>query len=209
MHAKTISDDKLVQLYLSGDESALGALLDRHKDRIYTYIFLFVRDTYTAEDLLQETFIKVIDKLRSGKYQEQNKFLPWLSRMAHNLCIDYYRREKRIPKVINKDGFDIFSVLKFSETGAEGKIIEAECSAKMREILDHLPAEQREVVIMRHYLDMNFREIAEKTGVNINTALGRMRYALINLRKLIETKNISIWNNNPFCSAVLGVFFHY
>lgn len=192
MHARTLSDDKLVKLYLSGNEAALGELLNRHKDRIYTYIFLFVRDTYTAEDLLQETFIKVIDKLRSGKYQEQNKFLPWISRVAYNLCIDYYRREKRLPKVINKDGFDIFSVLKFSEPGAEGRIIENEFSTKVRKILEHLPEEQREVVIMRHYMDMNFREIAEMTGVNINTALGRMRYALINLRKLMEAKNISI-----------------
>lgn len=192
MHARTLSDDKLVKLYLAGNEAALGELLNRHKDRIYTYIFLFVRDTYTAEDLLQETFIKVIDKLRSGKYQEQNKFLPWISRVAYNLCIDYYRREKRLPKVINKDGFDIFSVLKFSEAGAEGRIIENEHSAKVRKLLEHLPEEQREVVIMRHYMDMNFREIAEMTGVNINTALGRMRYALINLRKLMETKNISI-----------------
>ncbi|MFI5171793.1 MAG: RNA polymerase sigma factor, partial [Chitinophagales bacterium] len=108
------------------------------------------------------------------------------------LCIDYYRREKRLPKVINREGFDIFSVLKFSETGAEGKIIENEFSTKIRKILEHLPDEQREVVILRHYMDMNFREIAEITGVNINTALGRMRYALINLRKLMEAKNISI-----------------
>lgn len=198
MQAKTFPDDQLVQQYLAGNESALGELLDRHKDRIYTYIFLFVRDTYTAEDLLQETFIKVIDKLRSGKYQEQSKFLPWLSRVAYNLCIDHYRREKRLPKVINREGFDIFSVLKFSEPGAEGKIIENEFSAKIRKILEHLPDEQREVVILRHYMDMNFREIAELTGVNINTALGRMRYALINLRKLMEEKNISIWNNNRF-----------
>ena len=134
MQAKTFPDDQLVQQYLAGNESALGELLDRHKDRIYTYIFLFVRDTYTAEDLLQETFIKVIDKLRSGKYQEQSKFLPWLSRVAYNLCIDHYRREKRLPKVINREGFDIFSVLKFSEPGAEGKIIENEFSAKIRKI---------------------------------------------------------------------------
>ena len=119
MQSRTLPDDQLVQLYLSGEESALGELLNRHKDRIYTYIYLFVRDTYTAEDLMQETFIKVIDKLRSGKYKEQNKFLPWLSRVAYNLCIDYYRREKRLPKVTTRDGFDIFSVLKFSEPCAE------------------------------------------------------------------------------------------
>lgn len=192
MQSRTLSDDKLVELYLTGEESALGELLNRHKDRIYTYIYLFVRDTHTAEDLLQETFIKVIDKLRSGKYQEQNKFLPWISRVAYNLCIDYYRREKRMPKVVTRDGFDIFSVLKFSEPGAEGKVMESEFSSRVRKLLEYLPEEQREVVVLRHYMDMNFREIAEMTGVNINTALGRMRYALINLRKLMETKNITI-----------------
>ncbi len=192
MQSRTLSDDKLVELYLAGEESALGELLNRHKDRIYTYIYLFVRDTHTAEDLMQETFIKVIDKLRSGKYQEQNKFLPWISRVAYNLCIDYYRREKRMPKVMTRDGFDIFSVLKFSEAGAEGKVMESEFSSRVRKLLEYLPEEQREVVVLRHYMDMNFREIAEMTGVNINTALGRMRYALINLRKLMETKNISI-----------------
>lgn len=192
MQSRTLSDDKLVELYLTGEESALGELLNRHKDRIYTYIYLFVRDTHTAEDLMQETFIKVIDKLRSGKYQEQNKFLPWISRVAYNLCIDYYRREKRMPKVMTRDGFDIFSVLKFSETGAEGKVMESEFSSRVRKLLEYLPEEQREVVVLRHYMDMNFREIAEMTGVNINTALGRMRYALINLRKLMETKNITI-----------------
>ena len=126
-----------------------------------------------------------------------------MSRVAYNLCIDYYRREKRLPKVTTRDGFDIFSVLKFSEPGAEGKIIENEFSTKIRKILEHLPEEQREVVILRHYMDMNFREIAELTGVNINTALGRMRYALINLRKLMEAKNISIWDNNELSNAVL------
>ncbi|HNV98487.1 MAG TPA: sigma-70 family RNA polymerase sigma factor [Chitinophagales bacterium] len=192
MQSRTLSDDKLVELYLAGEESALGELLNRHKDRIYTYIYLFCRDTHTAEDLLQETFIKVIDKLRSGKYQEQNKFLPWISRVAYNLCIDYYRREKRMPKVVTRDGFDIFSVLKFSEPGAEGKVMDHEFSSRVRKLLEYLPEEQREVVVLRHYMDLNFREIAEMTGVNINTALGRMRYALINLRKLMETKNITI-----------------
>lgn len=205
MQSRTFSDDKLVELYIAGEESALGELLNRHKDRIYTYIYLFVRDTHTAEDLLQETFIKVIDKLRSGKYQEQNKFLPWISRVAYNLCIDYYRREKRMPKVITREGFDIFSVLKYSEAGAEGRVMESEFSSRVRKLLEYLPEEQREVVVLRHYMDMNFREIAELTGVNINTALGRMRYALINLRKLMETKNISIWYTKPDTGGVLGV----
>ncbi len=192
MQVQQLPDNKLVKLYLSGNEDALGELVNRHKDRIYTYIFMFVRDTYLAEDLLQETFIKVIDKLRTGKYQEQNKFLPWISRVAYNLCVDYYRREKRLPKVITRDGFDIFSVLKFSDASIEDKMIEDQTVAKVRSLIDQLPEEQKEVLILRHYSDMSFKEISELTGVSINTALGRMRYALINLRKLMATKNITI-----------------
>ncbi len=185
-------DNKLVKLYLSGRENALEELVNRHKDRIYTYIYMFVRDTYLAEDLLQETFIKVIDTLRAGKYKEQNKFLPWVSRIAYNLCVDYYRRDKRLPKVINKDGFDIFSVLKFSDTSIEDQMIHDQTVVKVRKMVEQLPEEQREVLILRHYSDMSFKEIAELTGVSINTALGRMRYALINMRKMMAAKKISI-----------------
>ncbi len=192
MQVQQFPDNKLVKLYLSGHEEALGELVNRHKDRIYTYIFMFVRDSYLAEDLLQETFIKVIDKLRTGKYQEQNKFLPWISRVAYNLCVDYYRREKRLPKVTTRDGFDIFSVLKFSDASVEEKIIEDQTVVRVRNLIDQLPDEQKEVLILRHYSDMSFKEISEVTGVSINTALGRMRYALINLRKLMSAKNITI-----------------
>ena len=192
MQVQQFPDNKLVKLYLSGHEEALGELVNRHKDRIYTYIFMFVRDSYLAEDLLQETFIKVIDKLRTGKYQEQNKFLPWISRVAYNLCVDYYRREKRLPKVTTRDGFDIFSVLKFSDASGEEKIIEDQTVVRVRTLIEQLPEEQREVLILRHYSDMSFKEISEVTGVSINTALGRMRYALINLRKLMAAKNITI-----------------
>lgn len=192
MQVQQFPDNKLVKLYLSGHEEALGELVNRHKDRIYTYIFMFVRDSYLAEDLLQETFIKVIDKLRTGKYQEQNKFLPWISRVAYNLCVDYYRREKRLPKVTTRDGFDIFSVLKFSDASVEERIIEDQTVVRVRTLIEQLPEEQREVLILRHYSDMSFKEISEVTGVSINTALGRMRYALINLRKLMAAKNITI-----------------
>ena len=192
MQVQQFPDNKLVKLYLSGHEEALGELVNRHKDRIYTYIFMFVRDSYLVEDLLQETFIKVIDKLRTGKYQEQNKFLPWISRVAYNLCVDYYRREKRLPKVTTRDGFDIFSVLKFSDASVEEKIIEDQTVVRVRTLIEQLPEEQREVLILRHYSDMSFKEISEVTGVSINTALGRMRYALINLRKLMAAKNITI-----------------
>ncbi len=192
MQVQTLPDNKLVKLYLSGRENALEELVNRHKDRIYTYIYMFVRDTYLAEDLLQETFIKVIDTLRAGKYKEQNKFLPWVSRIAYNLCVDYYRRDKRLPKVINKDGFDIFSVLKFSDTSIEDQMIHDQTVVKVRKMVEQLPEEQREVLILRHYSDMSFKEIAELTGVSINTALGRMRYALINMRKMMAAKKISI-----------------
>jgi len=192
MQVQHVPDNKLVKLYLSGQEEALGELVNRHKDRIYTYIFMFVRDTYLAEDLLQETFIKVIDKLRTGKYKEQNKFLPWISRVAYNLCVDYYRREKRLPKVMTRDGFDIFSVLKFSDASAEDRMIEDQTVMRVRNLINQLPDEQKEVLILRHYSDMSFKEISEVTGVSINTALGRMRYALINLRKLMAEKNITI-----------------
>jgi RNA polymerase sigma-70 factor (ECF subfamily) len=192
MQVQQLPDNKLVKLYLSGNEEALGELVNRHKDRIYTYIFMFVRDAPLAEDLLQETFIKVIDKLRTGKYQEQNKFLPWISRVAYNLCVDYYRREKRLPRVVTREGFDIFSILKFSDSSVEDRIIEDQTVARVRSLIEKLPEEQKEVLILRHYSDMSFKEISELTGVSINTALGRMRYALINLRKLMAAKNISI-----------------
>lgn len=192
MQIQSFPDNKLVKLYLSGNELALQELINRHKDRIYTYIYLFVRDSYLAEDLFQETFIKVIDTLRSGRYKEQNKFVSWVSRIAYNLCVDYYRRVKRMPKVVTRDGFDVFSVLKFSDNSPEDQLIHDQTTQKVRKLIEQLPDEQREVLILRHYSDMSFKEIAEFTGVSINTALGRMRYALINIRKLMAEKNITI-----------------
>lgn len=190
MRNQTISDKELLSQYQSGNEAALELLINRHKDRIYTAIYMFVKDDYLTEDIFQDTFIKVIDTLRKGKYKEEGKFLPWVLRIAHNLCIDHFRRNKRNPKVTTSDGFDIFKVLKFAEDNAEDTMIKDQAHNKVRMLVDTLPEEQKEVVILRHYANLSFKEIAKLTDVSINTALGRMRYALINMRKTIEAKQI-------------------
>jgi RNA polymerase sigma factor (sigma-70 family) len=169
--------------------------LKRHKSKVYTTIYLIVRDQYIAEDLLQETFIKAIKKLRSGSYNEEGKFLPWIVRIAHNLAIDYFRREKRYPTIVLEDGSNVFNSLAFSEDSSESIKIKDETHSILRELIQQLPEAQKEVLLMRHYADMSFQEIAEATGVSINTALGRMRYALINLRKKLEQHNIAYDKN--------------
>ena len=153
---------------------------------------MFVKDTNLAEDIFQDTFIKVLHTLRSGTYKEEGKFAPWVMRISYNLCIDHFRRLKRNPTVTNSDGFDIFEVLKFADENAEDRITRKETHHKVRKLVDSLPEEQKEVVILRHYAGLSFKEIADTTGVSINTALGRMRYALINLRKLITENAISL-----------------
>lgn len=187
-----LPDQELVNRYIAGDEAALECLVERHKERVFTAIVMFVRDRYLAEDIFQETFIKVVNTLRSGHYSEEGKFLPWVLRISHNLCIDHYRKTKRTPKVTTSDGFDIFNVLQFSDETTQDKITREETHDKVRKLLAFLPDEQREVVVLRHFHDLSFKEISEKTNVSINTALGRMRYALINLRKMIEEKQISL-----------------
>ncbi|MEI6311385.1 MAG: sigma-70 family RNA polymerase sigma factor [Bacteroidota bacterium] len=184
------TDQELIAQYLKGKEFALERLIHRHKDKVYTAINMTLRDSVLAEDIFQNTFIKVIDNLRAGNYDEQGKFLPWVLRIAHNLCLDYFRKVKRSPKVVNNDGQDIFNVLKFSEMGADSKLEYQQFAKNLRALVDELPEEQREVVVMRHYLNFSFKEIAEMTGVSINTSLGRMRYGLLKLRKLIEEKQI-------------------
>ena len=184
----SLTDEQLVKLYTDADEKAFEVLLQRHKQKVYTAIYLFVRDRYLAEDLFQETFIKVVDRLHAGVYREEGKFLPWVMRIANNLCIDYYRKKVRMPGITTSEGFDIFDVLKFSEKNAEQQMIENENSNKVRKLIDELPAEQKEVLILRHYANLSFKEISTITNVSINTSLGRMRYALINLRKLAKQK---------------------
>ena len=188
---KRFSDSQLVTLYQTGNEEAFEMLLHRHKSRIYTAIYMIVKDRYVAEDLLQDTFIKAINTIRGGRYNDEGKFLPWISRIAHNLAIDSYRRDKRYPEVVLEDGSRVFDSLQFSEESFETKQLLQDSKARLRDLIKELPPEQKQVLIMRHYLDMSFQEIAERTGVSINTALGRMRYSLINLRKKMIKNNIA------------------
>ena len=185
------SDSQLVSLYQTGNEEAFDMLLHRHKSRIYTAIYMIVKDRYEAEDLLQDTFIKAVNTIKSGRYNEEGKFLPWISRIAHNLAIDRFRRNKRYPEVVLEDGSRIFDSMQFSEESYEAKQLLRDTRSRIRDLIKELPAEQKEVLIMRHYLEMSFQEIADRTGVSINTALGRMRYALINLRKKMTKNNIA------------------
>jgi RNA polymerase sigma-70 factor (ECF subfamily) len=191
MKKSELSDSVLVTLYKNGNEDAFAQLVNKHSSRIYTTIYLIVKDTYIAEDLLQDTFIKVVDTIKSGRYNEEGKFLPWVLRIAHNLAIDYFRRAKRYPTIIMEDGSSVFNTLQFSEDSIESQRIQKETHATLREFIQQLPEPQKEVLLMRHYMQMSFQEIAEATGVSINTALGRMRYALINLRKQMTKNNIN------------------
>lgn len=188
-----VDDGTLVSRYINGDEKAFQSLLQRHKSRVYTTIYLIVKDTYLAEDLLQDTFVKAITTIKTGRYNEEGKFLPWILRIAHNLAIDYFRRDKRYPTIILEDGSNVFNTLDFSEDSAESIQIRNESHTRLREMIQRLPEQQREVLMMRHYGEMSFQEIADATGVSINTALGRMRYALINLRKQMLKYN---WNHD-------------
>lgn len=191
MKLQHYNDQELIKLYLGGEESVLEELLRRHKSKIYTSIYLLVKDQYLAEDIFQEAFIKVINTLRSGRYNEEGKFLPWVMRIAHNLVIDYFRREKRAPVITSADGTDVFSTLQFFEENAEERMLRDQTHTDLRAMIRLLPDDQKEVLIMRHYADLSFKEIADLTGVSINTALGRMRYALSNLRKMMKVKETS------------------
>jgi len=192
MRTQEISDKVLVSRYMKGDESALTVLIIRHKQKVFTSIMMFTKNETLAEDIFQDTFIKVIETLKRGKYYEDGKFLPWVMRIAYNLCIDHYRKSKRTPTITNSEGFDIFNVLKFSDKTAEDVMIQNQTYAKVRKLIDLLPPEQKETVILRHYANMSFKEISDITNVSINTALGRMRYALINMRKMIEERQIQM-----------------
>ncbi|MBU3012427.1 sigma-70 family RNA polymerase sigma factor [Polaribacter vadi] len=194
MQKKTISDSTLVSDYIRGNESALGVLIKRHQQRLFSFIYSKVKDKDITEDVFQDTFIKVIRTLKKGNYNEEGKFLPWVMRIAHNLVIDYFRKSNRMPAFNTTDEFDIFSVLGDGNLNAEKQIIQEQIYADVRELVNELPDEQKEVLVMRMYKDMSFKEISENTGVSINTALGRMRYALINMRKLIEKNKIILVN---------------
>jgi len=190
MRNTDVSDNELITQFLQGNEKALESLITRHQRKVFTSIFLLVKDKELAEDLFQETFIKVINTLRSGNYHEEGKFLPWVVRIGHNLVIDHFRKQKRMPMVRDTEEFSVMDSLKLTDDNIEDKIIVNQIHKEIRQLIESLPLDQREVVIMRHYGDMSFKEIAECTNVSINTSLGRMRYALINLRKFIEEKQL-------------------
>lgn len=194
MKQELITDATLVSSYIKGDERAIEVLITRHKQRVYSFIYSKVYDRDVAEDIFQDTFIKVIRTLKLGKYNEEGKFLPWVMRISHNLVIDFFRKNNRMPKFSNTGDFNIFSVLSDSTLDAEKSIIKSQVEKDVRRVIEELPNDQKEVLVMRMYNDMSFKEISEKTGVSINTALGRMRYALINMRKIIEKHNIVLTN---------------
>ncbi|WP_411030894.1 RNA polymerase sigma factor [Spongiimicrobium sp. 3-5] len=189
-----IDDSVLVKEYISGDEKALEILINRHNQRISSFIYSKVMDRDITEDIFQDTFIKVINTLKKGTYSEEGKFLPWVMRISHNLIIDHFRKTKRMPKFEGNDDFNIFSVIGDEKLNAEKQIIKNQIDSDLKYLIEELPDDQKEVLLMRIYRDMSFKEISENTGVSINTALGRMRYALINLRKIIEKNNIILTN---------------
>lgn len=187
-------DQELVQRYIHGNEQALAELVSRHQQKIFTYIRMLVKDTVLAEDIFQDVFMKVIHTLKSGNYNEEGKFLPWVMRIAHNLSIDHFRKAKRMQMVQNggsgDDDFDIFRTLRSMDDNVEEKLVKSQILRDVKKLIRELPEEQQQVLLLRHYADMSFQEIADYTDVSINTALGRMRYALINLRKIVKQKAI-------------------
>ncbi len=190
MNDRVTSDQELIRQFIAGDHYSLEILVKRHERKVFTYILLIVKDKHLAEDIFQDAFIKVINTLRAGSYNEEGKFLPWVMRIAHNLVIDYFRKSKRMQVVDNNPEYDLFETLKVFDETIEDKIVIEQIHQDVRNLIEYLPEEQKQVLKMRHYQDLSFKEIADKTEVSINTALGRMRYALINLRKMIQEKEI-------------------
>lgn len=182
------TDNELINLYTEGNNEALEPLVERHRDKVFSTILFLVKDKYHAEDICQEVFIKIIETLKSGKYKEEGKFLPWAMRIAHNLCVDYFRKLKRLPFGKNSVDHEVLDTINSAEKNVEEKIINVQNIEKAKNLLEELPEEQREVIILRHFANLSFKEIAELTGCSINTALGRMRYGLLNLRKMMTGK---------------------
>jgi RNA polymerase sigma factor (sigma-70 family) len=187
-----VSDIDLILAFQNGDVDAFENLIRRYKDKIFSSILFFVKDSYLAEDLFQDVFIKIIDTLKNKRYTEEGKFLPWALRIAHNLCVDYFRKVKRAPSIRTSDNKDIFELLQISEDAPDTKVMQGQSHDRVRKMLDLLPEEQREIIVLRHYANLSFKEIAAITNCSINTALGRMRYGLINLRKMMLEKQISL-----------------
>lgn len=190
---RNLADNELIEQFLSGNQEAIEVLILRHRKRVFGYILLMVKDYPNAEDVFQDTFIKVIHSLRQGKYKDSGRFVSWVMRIAHNLVIDHFRREKQQKTFSNEQyGVDLFNSPRFSDQNCEEKMVFEQILDEVRELVDELPEEQREVVVLRHYAGLSFKEIADQTNVSINTALGRMRYALINMRKAMEKKNLEL-----------------
>jgi RNA polymerase sigma-70 factor (ECF subfamily) len=187
---RQLSDAALVSLYQSGSNEAIETIIARYKDRLYTAIFMLVKDHYLAEDIFQESFLKIIRTIKSGRYAEQGKFLPWALRVAHNLCMDHFRRVRQQTSVTTADGREIIELLPLAHTNGGERLEERQTHQSVRELVEQLPDEQREVVSLRIYGELSFKEIAALTNVSINTALGRMRYGLINLRKMIKEQQL-------------------
>lgn len=196
MRIVNLSDQELVSQYIKGNESSLEVLVNRHRSRIFSYILMTIKERSLAEDFFQDTFIKVIKTLKGGKYNEEGKFLPWVMRIAHNLMIDHFRKEKRFRAVRGRSNdneeLDIFNTLKVDELNIEEQLVQDQVHSDVKDLIEMLPDEQKEVIKLRHYYDMSFKEIADFSGVSINTALGRMRYALINLRKLVVENGVEL-----------------
>jgi RNA polymerase sigma factor (sigma-70 family) len=190
---KTISDYELITRFIKGEQSCFEHLIRRHKNKVFAYISLYIRDQALAEDIFQDTFLKVIQSVKTGKYADNGKFISWVMRIAHNLIIDHFRRIKQLNTISNDDyDSDIFNSRKLTDENIEDTMIKRQIQKDIRKMITLLPDDQREVVILRHYADLSFKEIADVTGVSINTALGRMRYALINLRRIMDEKKISL-----------------
>lgn len=192
MQLSHFTEKQLVQAYLKGNEAAIEELINRHKESIYTYIVCKVRNQALAEDLFQDTFIKVINTIKRRKYNDEGKFLPWVMRIAHNLIVDHYRKSNRMNTTTGGENFDIFDIIKNTDKNVEQQMEKDQTLQDVKALIKYLPADQKEVLMMRLYFDMSFKEISESTNVSINTALGRMRYALINLRKMIAERNLNI-----------------
>ena len=189
-----LSDAVLVKNYIGGDESALSTLIQRHQSKIFGFIYSKVNDRDLSDDIFQDTFIKVIKTLKSHSYNEEGKFLPWVMRIAHNLVVDHYRKAKKMPLQRETEEYSVFNYMTDNVLNIEGQMISDQVAFDLNKLLDELPEDQKEVLIMRMYQDLSFKEIADLTGVSINTALGRMRYALLNLRKIIEKNQIILTN---------------
>jgi len=190
--AVQLNDNELIQLFQEGNTRAFDALIDRHQERIYNAIFFMVKDSYLAEDLIQDIFIKIIHNLKLNKYNDEGKFLPWALRIAHNFCVDHFRKVKRTPTIKTSDDQDLFEVIKHSDHPADYKMTRSQTHRNIQELVDLLPEEQREIIVLRHYANLSFKEIAQMTNCSINTALGRMRYGLINLRKMMNERGMSL-----------------